>query len=552
MYFQTMLSNENMQICVNAIITDSSVAAIIYPGLNLSKSGPFFLLSNIARSCAGIGISTFQFDYFGDGDSSGSYKNINLHQVKTSMSLVKNFAKKHGYNKFIYIGYGIGNILMSSIANESDVIGLCMIAPHLEAHKKIDMVIEKTLEYSSDYILDKDYIWPNTKEILLREYWISIIGIVDWLYYTPFNIKFLQEIGEIYLDSILLDATKNILFLAPQGVFLDYRQQNHKVVDLPSLHYRTKEEWESFKEWPDIWDEIASKIPEWINSLVCNEISFNQIASREANNSYFKDCYIERNTKNNVSFPVSFPSGNKTLFGMLHIPRKDKPQEEKFPCVIYEPGLGGSRVDMSRAGPWLGDALSSNRCVCLRYDSTGSGVSEGDFKDVTWEQRYQDIKSAIKYLESIDFADISKIIIVSYSAGAKVACLAAQRIPNVKGCVFWSPHLIDDARSPNKPQLLLREKQLVSPMCGLWLSYDYIKSDSQYTFLDLFKSIDIPILAITGSDADKDNNILPILNECYSNFKKVIQYPGAHCFLYQYMSSVISDTIKFISMFSEV
>lgn len=106
---------------------------------------------------------------------------------------------------------------------------------------------------------------------------------------------------------------------------------------------------------------------------------------------------------------------------MLHIPRKDKAQGKKLPCVIYEPGLGGSRVDMSR-GPWLGDALStSNGCICLRYDSTGSGVSE-DFRDVTWEQRYQDLKSAIEYLESIRFADISKIIIVSYSAGAKVAC----------------------------------------------------------------------------------------------------------------------------------
>ena len=92
MYFQAMLSGENMQICVNAILTDSSVAAIIYPGLNLSKSGPFFLLSNIARSCAELGISTFQFDYFGDGDSSGSYENINLHQVR-ALNMIPIWAK---------------------------------------------------------------------------------------------------------------------------------------------------------------------------------------------------------------------------------------------------------------------------------------------------------------------------------------------------------------------------------------------------------------------------------------------------------------------------
>lgn len=552
MYFQTMLSGENMQICVNAILTDSSVAAIIYPGLNLSKSGPFFLLSNIARSCAELGIGTFQFDYFGDGDSSGSYENINLHQVNISMSLVKEFAKKNGYNKFIYIGYGIGNILMSSIANESDVIGLCMIAPHLKAYKRIDMIIKKTLEYGSDYIFNKNYIWPNTKEELLREYWISIIGIVDWLYYTPFNIKFLKEIGEINLDSILQDTTKNILLLAPQGMLLDHSRQNHKVIDIASLHYRTKEEWESFAEWPDIWDEIASKISQWINSYLYNKTFSKRIRACEANNSHIKNYYDESGKNNNISIPVSFPSGNKTLFGMLHIPRKDKAQGKKLPCVIYEPGLGGSRVDMSRAGPWLGDALSSNGCICLRYDSTGSGVSEGDFRDVTWEQRYQDLKSAIEYLESIRFADISKIIIVSYSAGAKVACLAADRISNVKGCVFWSPHLIDDTRSPNIPKLLLRKKQLVSPMCGLWLSYDYIKSNSQYDFWNLFKSLKIPILAITGSDTDKDINIRPVLNQCHSDFKKVIQYPGAHCFLYQYMNSVIRDTIKFISRFSEV
>lgn len=547
MYYQTMLFDGDVQICVNAILPNrSTVAVIIFPGLNLSKSGPFFLLSNVARHCAAVGFNTFQFDYYGDGDSSGSYEDIDVEHVRLSISLVKGFARKCGCNHFVYIGYGIGNVLISEISNDKDLIGICMIAPELYAYKRVENILKKTTSFGSEYIYNDKFLWPNTSDEQLKKYWISIIGIVDWLYYTPFNIEFLRQISKIDNDSFFSNNEIDMLILAPQSELGKILSPNKHIVNIESLNYRSKDDWEALCEWPDIWDGIAGKIQEWIRTLTTQETTDDSFCFEniDGNNSFSN--YENKNSRS-TRIPICFYSNGKKIFGILHMPSNAFINNQKFPCVIYEPGLGGSRVDMSRAGLWLGDTLAQNGFVCFRYDSIGSGVSEGEFYEITWEQRYHNLLDAIDFLDSTKYIDTSNVVIVSYSAGAKISCLAASKNLNIKGYIFWSPYLIDNPNVYSYTKLLLRKQGLVQPMCGLWLGFEFIKTDSKFDFFKMFKDLTIPALVITGSDYDKDINISPIIKECSNNNKQVIQFPGAHCFLYKYMNLVINETLKYIN-----
>ncbi len=269
MYFQTFLQNDRVRICTNVIFAqkDYPVAVIIFPGLNLSKSGPFFLLSNVARRCAEVGISVFQFDYYGDGDSSGSYETMDLERLNESVALVKEFAQRCGYEKFIYVGYGLGNILMLLHSSASDVIALCMIAPELEANRDIDLVLEKTKAYGKEYFYQEGYLWPNTVEKPLQAYWSSIIGIVDWLYYTPFSIDLLREIAEIDVESMVNVRSESIYMLLPEGSASE-KYQDFNTVTIEHLYYHTRQEWNTLAEWPDLWARMAELIKNWVSRVV--------------------------------------------------------------------------------------------------------------------------------------------------------------------------------------------------------------------------------------------------------------------------------------------
>ena len=96
MITQTYLTNDDFEICVDVFhvpLKTCDIGIIVFPGLNTSKSGPFFLLSNIAKECMNHGFPVIMFDYYGDGDSSGSYTDVTLKKIKKSVDLVLEYAK---------------------------------------------------------------------------------------------------------------------------------------------------------------------------------------------------------------------------------------------------------------------------------------------------------------------------------------------------------------------------------------------------------------------------------------------------------------------------
>lgn len=81
--------------------------------------------------------------------------------------------------------------------------------------------------------------------------------------------------------------------------------------------------------------------------------------------------------------------------------------------------------------------FASKKYNVFRYDVSGSGESQGDFKDSSLNNQVGDLKSAIDYLKSKYYGN--KLSVLGFSLGAAVSVI--KNDPRVDKYVFWSPAL---------------------------------------------------------------------------------------------------------------
>ncbi|KAH7431098.1 hypothetical protein KP509_08G029500 [Ceratopteris richardii] len=108
------------------------------------------------------------------------------------------------------------------------------------------------------------------------------------------------------------------------------------------------------------------------------------------------------------------------------------PEDTKLPCVIYCHGNSGCRADGNEAALVL---LPSNITV-FTLDFSGSGISEGDFVSLGWNEK-DDLKVVVKYLRSLKH--ISCIGLWGRSMGAVTSILYGVEDPSIAGLVLDSP-----------------------------------------------------------------------------------------------------------------
>jgi pimeloyl-ACP methyl ester carboxylesterase len=211
--------------------------------------------------------------------------------------------------------------------------------------------------------------------------------------------------------------------------------------------------------------------------------------------------------------------------------------------VIYQHGLGGDRVESNSCGPRSATRLAEKGFYVLRYDSRGHGVSAGEFYQVTWEGWLQDLRRALERLSEIEEIDVNRVALLSTSAGAKMACFAANRTPQIRGCVLWSPILVD-GDTQAAPQRFRRHPsgKLVTPVKSLWLGMDYFVDvkRKQYDFLAEFKNCSKPVLVFFG-DQERDLAGRDLIEQmvCGQPEKTVIEIEGGHAFTYKSVAKAI-------------
>jgi len=151
---------------------------------------------------------------------------------------------------------------------------------------------------------------------------------------------------------------------------------------------------------------------------------------------------------------VTFSGAGLELEGILNRPKGDGP----FPAVAIchpHPLYGGdmnNNVVMA-----ICSTLAEASLAALRFNFRGVGRSQGKFAEGIGEQ--EDVDSALTFLSSLGKVDRSRIGLVGYSFGAKVALPAALQNELVQAVAFISPFLStsdwQQLRACIKPKLFL-------------------------------------------------------------------------------------------------
>ncbi len=119
------------------------------------------------------------------------------------------------------------------------------------------------------------------------------------------------------------------------------------------------------------------------------------------------------------SLAVTFPSGELSLEGLLHLP-----EQTPAPGIVVchpHPMYGGDMhnnvVDAIR------ETAVANGIAALRFNFRGAGSSEGPYDNGIGER--DDVRAALTYLRELPEVDAGRIALAGYSFGAAVALHAA-------------------------------------------------------------------------------------------------------------------------------
>lgn len=137
-----------------------------------------------------------------------------------------------------------------------------------------------------------------------------------------------------------------------------------------------------------------------------------------------------------MRYPVSFYNKGQKIIGVVH--RPDGGPGALYPSILICHGFTGQKVEPHRIFVKLAEALAAKGFLALRIDFRGSGDSEGDFHEITFEDEVSDAQKALDYLAAAEPCDPGRMGIVGLSLGGAVAACTAGRDPRVKATVLWA------------------------------------------------------------------------------------------------------------------
>jgi hypothetical protein len=131
---------------------------------------------------------------------------------------------------------------------------------------------------------------------------------------------------------------------------------------------------------------------------------------------------------------VSFTNQDQALAGALHLPAGEPPH----PCVVFLHDYTGNRIGDHRLFVKAARDLCEHGLACLRFDFRGSGESQGEFAEITFDGEVSDTFAAMDFLGTLNEIEPRRIGIAGLSLGAAVAVNVAS-IKYVKSLALWAP-----------------------------------------------------------------------------------------------------------------
>ena len=120
-------------------------------------------------------------------------------------------------------------------------------------------------------------------------------------------------------------------------------------------------------------------------------------------------------------------NNGKTLRGMLHKPDTNG----KMPIAIFYHGFTGYKQEKHFMFVKAARALEHHGVASLRFDFSGSGDSDGSFRDMTFLSEVSDALAILDYAQTLDFADPKRIYVIGISMGGAVASVVAAHRPRM-------------------------------------------------------------------------------------------------------------------------
>jgi pimeloyl-ACP methyl ester carboxylesterase len=163
-----------------------------------------------------------------------------------------------------------------------------------------------------------------------------------------------------------------------------------------------------------------------------------------------------------VQEAVELEIGGKALRGMFHLPAArgmlHEPAEASSghaapPLLIIFHGFTGTKVESHFIYPKLCRSLEGQGIASLRFDFSGSGESDGDFRDMTLSGELEEARRIWDFALGLPRIDPESVFILGHSMGGLVAgMLAAEKGP--RGLVLIAPA----GNMPDIARGYLREK----------------------------------------------------------------------------------------------
>lgn len=121
------------------------------------------------------------------------------------------------------------------------------------------------------------------------------------------------------------------------------------------------------------------------------------------------------------------------LFGIIY-----KPEKPIGIGIVFLHPIGPERVIGDTVPVNIARSLAAQGIVCLRFDYTGTGDSEGEFRDITKATLFSDIAAAITTLEKVE--GVNSVGLFGLRFGGMVASLyAEQEDSRVEHLILCSP-----------------------------------------------------------------------------------------------------------------
>ena len=221
---------------------------------------------------------------------------------------------------------------------------------------------------------------------------------------------------------------------------------------------------------------------------------------------------------------ISVPWNDNFLYGILH-----EPDSLSDKMLVFIHGIPGDRVDARRLPVRIARALLKNRISSLRIDLFASGVSEGDFVNVTLSSQKEQIGCVIKYIRC-ELHYVGKIILVAFSEAAKIANIIAREYRDIDGICYCNGILVREeiADSLRVKRLYMRKGSFVANIgFGVWLNSNIISEIEQWSLCDVNDLADVKTLFIYGDEDDLTFRSKQFVNQIDSDYYQVEIIKGA-------------------------